>query len=150
MITTQEQTIINEAFLILEREILSGKTISSPSDATDYIKIQLAGLDHEVFAVLFLSTQNQVISFEILSRGTIDQASVYPREIAKTALECNAKSVIIAHNHPSDNPLASGADKELTSTLIRALGLFDIAVLDHLIITRGPVFSFREHGLLAE
>lgn len=148
MISTQEQKIISQALSILKREMHSGEVITGNQIARNYIKLRLAGLEHESFAVLFLDTQHQVISFDVMFRGTIDQATVYPREVAKAALAHNAKAVIFAHNHPSDNPLASGGDKELTAKLIAALGLFDINVLDHFIVTKSKTFSFVERGLL--
>lgn len=108
----------------------------------------MRGYSYEVFACLFLDNQHRVIVLEEMFRGTLDSASVYPREIAKQALHHNAAAVIFAHNHPSGISEPSVADKNITHTLKQALALFDIRVLDHFIIGDGSPFSFAEHGLL--
>ena len=101
-----------------------------------------------MFACLFLDNQHRVILLEELFRGTIDGASVYPREVVKQALYHNAAAVIFAHNHPSGISEPSQADKHITEKLKQALSLFDIRVLDHFIIGDGQPYSFAEHGLL--
>lgn len=148
MITTQEQQIINQALSILEREALNTPFISSPQAAGNYVRLKLSALEHEVFAVLFLNTQHQVINFEEMFRGTIDAASVYPREVAKAALKNNAASVVFAHNHPANTLEPSQADIDITKRLFAALELLDIRVLDHLIVTKSGITSFAERGLL--
>ncbi len=148
MINKAEQKIIEQALSILKREVLSTSFVTGPQFAKDFIKLQLATLEHEVFAVLFLNTQHQMISFDILFRGTVDGASVYPREVAKEALYKNASAVVLAHNHPSNIERASQADQQITKVLSDALALFDIQVLDHIIVTKDKVFSFAERGLL--
>jgi DNA repair protein RadC len=97
---------------------------------------------------LFLDNQHRVIQFEELFIGTLDSASVYPREVIKRALQHNAAAVIFAHNHPSGVVEPSPADKQLTIKLKQALALLDISVLDHFIIGDGQPYSFAEHGLI--
>lgn len=147
--THEEQAIINNAIAILESKMISSEwTMTSPQQVKTFLKLKLASHDHELFAVMFLTNQHQVISFETMFRGTINAASVYPREVAKRALEVNCAAVIFAHNHPSDNSEPSSADKALTKVLQDGLSLLDIRVLDHLVVTKDAVFSFAENGLL--
>ncbi|WP_262965311.1 RadC family protein [Methylobacter psychrophilus] len=129
---------------ILER----GSALTSPETTRAYLSAQLRGYSYEVFACLFLDNQHRVIKLEELFRGTIDGASVYPREVVKQALYHNAAAVIFAHNHPSGITEPSQADKQITDKLKQALTLFDIRVLDHFIIGDGDPYSFAEHGLL--
>ena len=130
-------------------EILQrGDSLNSPEATRTYLCAQLAGYDHEVFACLFLDNQHRIIELEELFHGTIDGASVYPREVAKRALYHNAAAVILAHNHPSGLTRPSQADQQITDKLKQALGLLDIRVLDHFIIGDGQPYSFAEHGLL--
>lgn len=147
--THEEQAIINSAVSILESKIISSEwTMTSPQNVKSFLKLKLASHDHELFAVIFLTNQHQVISFETMFRGTINAASVYPREVVKRALEVNSSAVIFAHNHPSDSLQPSDADKVLTKRLKDGLDLVDIRVLDHLIVTKTGIFSFAEEGLL--
>ncbi|MDX8125845.1 RadC family protein [Methylomonas sp. BW4-1] len=130
-------------------EILQrGSALTSPDITRAYLSAQLRSYSFEVFACLFLDNQHRVIQWEELFRGTIDGASVYPREVAKRALFHHAAAVIFAHNHPSGINEPSQADRQITDKLKQALGLFDIRVLDHFIVGDGQPFSFAEHGLL--
>ena len=129
---------------ILERS----DALTSPDTTRAYLSAQLRGYEHEVFACLFLDNQHRIIKLEKLFRGTIDGASVYPREVAKQALQHNAAAVIFAHNHPSGIAEPSQADKLITHKLKQALELLDIRVLDHFIIGDGKPYSFAEHGLI--
>lgn len=130
-------------------EILQrGNALTSPEITRAYLSAQLRGHSYEVFACLFLDNQHRVIVWEELFRGTIDGASVYPREVAKRALFHHAAAVIFAHNHPSGINEPSQADRQITDKLKQALGLFDIRVLDHFVVGDGEPFSFAEHGLL--
>ncbi len=130
-------------------EILQrGNALTSPEITRAYLSAQIRGYNFEVFACLFLDNQHRVISWEELFRGTLDGASVYPREVAKRALFHNAAAVIFAHNHPSGISEPSQADKQITDKLRQALGLFDVRVLDHFIVGDGEPYSFAEHGLL--
>jgi DNA repair protein RadC len=125
-----------------------GDPLTSPEATRAYLSAQLRGYSYEVFACLFLDNQHRIIQLEELFRGTIDGASVYPREVAKRALFHNAAAVIFAHNHPSGIKEPSQADKQITNKLKKSLELFDIRVLDHFIIGDGQPYSFAEHGLL--
>ncbi|KZN51269.1 RadC family protein [Pseudoalteromonas luteoviolacea] len=120
----------------------------SPAMVHNYLSMQLKGLEHEVFMVLYLDSQHQLINDEILFRGTINSASVYPREVVKAALKHNAAAIIFAHNHPSGVSEPSHADKILTEKLQKALALMDIKVLDHLIVAGNRCVSFADMGLL--
>lgn len=123
--------------------------LSSPQAVRDWLRLSLGGLQHEVFVALWLDAQNRLIATEEIFRGTLTQTSVYPREVVKRALACNAGAVILAHNHPSGLAEPSTADQMLTSTLKQTLGLIDVKVLDHFIVTSGTEpFSFAERGLI--
>jgi len=145
---TQLQAVLEMARRHFQEILQRGSVLSSPDITRAYLSAQLRGYSYEVFACLFLDNQHRVIVLEEMFRGTLDSASVYPREIAKQALHHNAAAVIFAHNHPSGISEPSVADKNITNTLKQALALFDIRVLDHFIIGDGSPFSFAEHGLL--
>lgn len=130
-------------------EILQrGDALTSPDTTRAFLSAQLRGYGHEVFACLFLDNQHRVLKWEELFRGTLDGASVYPREVAKRALHHNAAAIIFAHNHPSGVCEPSQADRLITERLKQALALLDIRVLDHFIVGDGLPYSFAEHGLL--
>jgi DNA repair protein RadC len=122
--------------------------MESPEAAASFLKLKLARKEHEVFLVLFLDSQNRVIETKEMFRGTIDSASVYPREVAKEALALNAAGVILAHNHPSGEPEPSKADRSITDQLQAVLGMFDIRTLDHLVIGGDRHVSFASKGWL--
>ena len=121
---------------------------SNPTAIREYLQLQLGGRGHEIFAVLFLDTQHRLIVLEEMFRGTLTQTSVYPREVVVRALALNAASVVLAHNHPSGTAQASRADEAITQTLKAALGLVDVRVLDHFIVTATATASMAELGLL--
>lgn len=148
MFTKEEQVIIKQAKAILRSKLNTNPAFTSPDAVKDYFQLRIGSLEHEVFAVMFLNNKNRLIAFKELFRGTIDGASVYPREVAKEALKRNAASVIFSHNHPSGWSEASNADIIITRKLRDALGLLDITVLDHIIVTWGGAISFAERGLL--
>lgn len=146
--TQTDDAIISEALSILNKRMRQhGEAMSSPNTVKNYLRLKLDGLEHEVFCVLFLDSQNRVIEFEELFRGTLNQASVYPREVVKRALAHNAAAVILSHNHPSGEAEPSRADTVLTDTLKSALALVDVKVLDHFIVA-DTVLSFSERGLI--
>lgn len=145
---TQLQAVLEMAKRHFNEILQRGDVLSSPEITRIYLSTQLRGYGHEVFACLFLDSQNRVIQFDELFTGTLTGASIYPREVAKRALQHNAAAVIFAHNHPSGVVEPSLADKQITTKLKQALSLFDIAVLDHFIIGDGLPYSFAEHGLL--
>ena len=120
----------------------------SPEEVTHFLQLHLAAKHHEVFAVLFLDSQNRLIAMEELFRGTLTQTSVYPREVALRALQHHASAVILAHNHPSGQVQPSSADKSLTATLQSALALIDVRVLDHVIVAPGAALSMATQGLM--
>lgn len=142
-----EEDVIFEAIQIYNRCFSRGESLTSTDKAKDCIKLKLAPFEHEVFLCLFLDNQHKVIACEELFRGTIDGASVYPREVVKTALQHNAAALIMAHNHPSGISEPSQADRAITEKLKTALALIDIRVLDHFVVGE-TVYSFAEHGLL--
>lgn len=144
----QLQAVLEMASRHFAETLRRGNALSSPDITRAYLSAQLRGYSYEVFACLFLDNQHRVIVWEELFRGTIDGASVYPREVAKKALFHHAAAVIFAHNHPSGINEPSQADRQITDKLKQALGLFDIRVLDHFIVGDGDPFSFAEHGLL--
>ena len=128
--------------------ISRGRALGSPQEVRQFLQLKMRCLPHEVFACLFLDNQHTVISYEELFRGTIDGASVYPREIVKRSLALNAAAVIFAHNHPSGVAEPSQADQRLTQRLKSALGTVDIRVLDHFVVGESEALSFAERGLL--
>ncbi|MDT0502281.1 MULTISPECIES: RadC family protein [unclassified Halomonas] len=130
------------------RHLARGEALTSPTLVRAYLSSQLRHLGHEEFAALFLDTQHRVIRYESLFRGTLDSASVYPREVARRALELGAGALILAHNHPSGVAEPSDADRRITDRLREALGLFEIRVLDHFVVGDGEVVSFAERGWL--
>ena len=130
----------------LEARLRRGDALSSPDDTRSFLAARLRPYQYEVFACLFLDNRHRVISFEELFRGTIDGASVHPREVVRRALENNAAAIILAHNHPSGVAEPSGADRALTRRLKEAVALVDVRLLDHFVIGDGEVVSFSERG----
>ncbi len=122
--------------------------LSDSSSVLGYLRHKLASLEREVFACLFLDTRHRLIAFETLFLGSIDRASVHPREVLKRTLELNAAAVIFAHSHPSGVPEPSASDIQLTAELKGLLSKLDVRLLDHIIIGRGREVSFAERGLL--
>lgn len=125
-----------------------GVLLESPDVTAKYLKLKLAEREYEAFCVLLLDTRHRVIEYVELFHGTVDGASVYPREVVKLALAHNAAAVVLAHNHPSGEPEPSEADKRITQRLQEALRLVDVRVLDHLVIGGEHHVSFAERGLI--
>jgi len=142
--------IVREALRILDKELRTQDEIylTSPSTVRDYLRLQLASRECEIFAVLFLTNRHRVIDFQEMFRGTIDGASVHPREVVKEVLRHNAAAVILCHNHPSGASEPSRADEAITRRLKEALALVDVRVLDHLIVGGSEITSLAERGLL--
>jgi DNA repair protein RadC len=132
----------------LSAELVARPVFDAPAKVRDFVALQIGGLGYEVFAVLFLDNQHRLIKLETMFRGTVSQTAVYPREVARRALELNAAAVILSHNHPSGSAEPSRADEHLTQQLKSALALIDVRVLDHLIVAGGGVLSFAERGLM--
>jgi DNA repair protein RadC len=118
------------------------------NDAKAYLKLQLAEEKDEVFAVLFLNNRHQLLTFEKLFSGTVNEAVIYPRTVVRKGLEQNAAAVIVAHNHPSGESQPSNADKEVTKQLKQVLDIVNIKLLDHLIVTHKALYSFAENHLI--
>ncbi|OGS92147.1 MAG: hypothetical protein A2Z95_00565 [Gallionellales bacterium GWA2_60_18] len=144
----QLQAVLEMARRALQEEIKSGDALNSPRAVRDYLRLLLGGRQQEVFMVIFLDSQHRVVAAEELFHGTLTQTSVYPREVVKRALAHNAAALILAHNHPSGVAEPSQSDRMLTDALKQALGLVDVRVLDHFVVTAGQTLSFAEQGLL--
>ncbi|TET73829.1 MAG: JAB domain-containing protein, partial [Dehalococcoidia bacterium] len=134
----------------LKERIMDKPFYRSSQEVFDYLYHSMRDLNKEVFKVIFLDVQNQVIEVEDLFEGTLTASSVYPREVMKSAIKHNAASLIFAHNHPSGNPAPSESDKEITRDLILAANIMQIEVLDHVIIGENKYFSFADEGLIEE
>lgn len=144
-----EDWIIQQAITLLENRVFkAGPALSSPAAVRDYLRMKLVVEPNEVFAVVFLDSQHQVLAYEPLFKGTVDQTSVYPRVVVQRALALNASALILAHQHPSGVTEPSAADHALTDRLKAALALVDIRVVDHFVIGKGTPYSFAESGLL--
>lgn len=141
-------TILRIAEEIREAHFYREASLTHPSAASDFLVAKLAHLPHEVFAVIFLDNRHRILAFEILFTGTLDGASVYPREVVRRALHHNAAAVILAHNHPSGVPEPSQADRDITRVLKEALRVVDTRVLDHMVVGGSTVVSFAARGLL--
>jgi DNA repair protein RadC len=144
--TTAE--IIAAARRAMTRRVHRGTSMSSPRAVREFLAVKLGTLEHEIFAVLLLDTRHRLIDYVELFRGTINGASVHPREVVKLALARNAAALVLAHPHPSGSPEPSQADELITRRLKDALALVDIAVLDHVIVAGGETVSFAERGML--
>lgn len=141
--------IVKRALKILEsRMTYETDFFTNPEDTKDYLRLKLGGREREVFAVLYLSNRNQLISCEELFFGTIDGATVHVREIVKLGLSLNAASIICAHNHPSGVCEPSHADEVITKRIRDACALMEIRVLDHLIVSGTDAISLAEKGLI--
>ncbi|MCC4595422.1 DNA repair protein RadC [Xanthomonas campestris pv. phormiicola] len=141
--------IIHQAIVLLERRIFkAGPTLLGPVDVRDYLRLKLASEFNEIFAAVFLDTQFQVLAYEPLFQGTVDEAAVYPRVVVQRALAINAAAVLFAHNHPSGGTTPSEADRLITKRLKAALATVDVRVLDHFIVGKGEPFSLAEAGLM--
>jgi DNA repair protein RadC len=140
--------IITAARRAMTRRVRRGTALDSPSAVREFLAIKLGALEHELFAVLLLDNRHRLIDYVELFRGTIDGASVHPREVVKLALARNAAALVLAHPHPSGAAEPSQADELVTRRLRDALALVDIRVLDHIIVAGGEAMSFAERGLL--
>jgi DNA repair protein RadC len=143
-----QEATIQEAIGILESRLRTSEAFTTPGAVKRYCQLNLAKEKDEYFCCLFLDNQHHLLSFERLFRGTIDGANVYPRVVARRALEMNAAAVIFAHNHPSGNTEPSQADIRITEKLKDALTLIDIRVLDHIVAGTVGSVSMAERGLL--
>jgi DNA repair protein RadC len=140
--------VLEIARRVLAQQLAEQPTFEQPQAVKDYLCLQLAALDHEVFAAMFLDAKQQLIRFETLFQGTLTHTAVHPREVVKRALALNAGAVVLAHNHPSGVAEPSRADELITQALRQALQLVDVRVIDHVIVGRRGAVSFAERGLL--
>ena len=132
----------------LAEQLRQRPVLDSPERVKQYLQLQLGHLGHEVFALLLLENQPHLLQYRAMFQGTLSQASVYPREVVKLALDVGASGVVLAHNHPSGSVHPSPADLHLTQSLKTALNMVDVRVLDHVIVGPGQAFSMAEQGVL--
>ena len=143
-----DDAVIHAALAILDARVKRETILTSSNGTKKYLIVRAAGLQSEVFSVMFLDNQHGLIAIEDMFYGTIDGAAVYPREVVKTALHHNAAAVILTHNHPSGVPEPSNADITLTRRLKQALEIIDVRVLDHIVTAGGKCESLAERGLI--
>lgn len=148
MTPDEENRVIENALLILRTRAMKADSLLSPEHVRTYLTVHLSPYEHEVFVAVFLDNRNRVIAIEELFRGSIDGATVHPREVVKTALKYNAAAVIFAHPHPSGVAEPSEADRVITDRLKKILTLVEIRTLDHIVVGGGESVSFAERGLL--
>ena len=132
----------------LREQMHRGPVMTSPQILRDWLRLYCAGLEHEVFLVLYLDANHRLIEPQELFRGTLTQTSVFPREVVKGALARNAAALAVAHNHPSGQAEPSRADEFLTQTLKSTLSLVDVRIIDHFVVAGDQVVSFAERGLI--
>lgn len=142
-----DEEVLNAARSAINRRFRRGRALTSPTDSQEFLRVRIAHLEHEVFAVLWLDNRHRIIAFEELFRGTIDGSSVHSREVVKSALGHNAAACIMAHNHPSGISEPSRADLNITQRLKDSLALVDVRVLDHIIVGE-TCTSLAERGLV--
>ena len=142
----QLQAVLELSRRHLKETLKRGEFLQNPQATQNYLSSRLRDLPHEVFACLFLDNQHRVIEFEILFQGTINGASVHPREVVRKTLKHNAAALILAHNHPSGIAEPSSADRHITKQLTEALALIDVRVLDHIVVGDGECVAFSERG----
>ncbi|WP_184195387.1 RadC family protein [Chitinimonas taiwanensis] len=144
----QLQAVLEMSRRALQEELSQPRALNRPAAVRDYLRLWLGGETRESFGVLFLNKQHRLLAAEVLFRGTLDQAAVHPRELAKRALALNAAALIVAHNHPSGVAEPSAADISLTDQLGRALQLIEVQLLDHFVVTPAEAISLAERGLI--
>lgn len=143
-----DDELIAVALRVLAGRVTRAQALESPRATREYLVVRLAPLEHEVFCCIFLDNRHRVIAFEELFRGTVDGASVHPREVIKRTLAHNAAAVILAHNHPSGVAEPSQADELITVRLKEGLAQVDVRLLDHLIVGGATIVSLAERGVL--
>jgi DNA repair protein RadC len=141
--------VLDRAQALIARRYRAGSPVlTSPERTREFLRVHLGGSDRETFGVLHLDSRHRLVAAEDLFRGTIDRASVHPREVVKAVLARDAvAAIVLYHNHPSGSSEPSAADELITRRLKEALALIDVRVLDHLIVAES-MYSFAEHGLL--
>ncbi|MCU7929195.1 MAG: DNA repair protein RadC [Candidatus Thiodiazotropha sp. (ex Codakia rugifera)] len=144
----QLQAVLEMSRRYLQQQLSESDSLTNPQQTRSYLQAKLRHYPYEVFSCLFLDNRHRIIRYEELFRGTIDGATVHPREVVKRALEHNAAALIFAHNHPSGVAEPSRADRQITTRLKEALALVDIRVLDHIVIGEGEPVSLAERGMV--
>ncbi len=154
MINNEQQVVINQALSILDDELrqtdMPLSSVNSHEDAKNYVRLLLEQQEREVFAVMYLNTHYQLIECKELFYGTVDNSRVYPREVVKLALLNNATGIILVHNHPAGGNKESRADIKLSEHIGQCASLFDIELIDHLIVCKGEVVSLVEQGVITK
>ena len=145
---TTEDEVISAAMHIMESKMIKGDYFQSARATAQYFQLRLGALEREVFCVMFLNNQHQMIHTEDVFLGTVDGAGVYPREVVKLALQHNAVACVFSHNHPSGTVEPSEADKRITARLAEALDLVGVRAIDHIIVSGSETMSFAERGLI--
>ncbi|SHI12147.1 JAB domain-containing protein [Pollutimonas bauzanensis] len=149
LVQARDQDILTAARMIADQALPRNVRLDSPGLVEDFMRLKLnSALEYEVFGMVLLNAQHELIEYQEPFRGTLTQASVYPREVARIALKANAGAIIIAHNHPSGALVPSEADKALTAHLRNTLQLIDVRLLDHILVAGNQTLSFGAHGLL--
>jgi DNA repair protein RadC len=145
---TTEADVLAAAEGILQSKLERQGSIGNPSDASNVLRMRLGALAHEEFHIMWLDNRHRILGIEKLFTGTIDGASVYPREVLRAALNINAAAAILSHNHPSGVPEPSAADRAITKELVEALKLVGVRVLDHVVVSAGSTVSMAGRGLM--
>lgn len=143
-----EANILRMAQQFASKRLTKGRLLADPKHVFSHLQTLFQHHEHEIFALLLLDNKHRLISFRELFRGTLDSASVYPREVVKIALEHNAAAVILVHNHPSGDPEPSNADRHLTTTLKDALNMVGTRTLDHIVVGSEGCVSLAERGYI--
>lgn len=143
-----EIDILRMAHQLARQRLAKGRLLTSPDQVFSHLQMLLQNYEHEVFAVLLLDSKHRVLGFHQLFRGTLEEASVHPREVVKLVLAHNAAAVILVHNHPSGDPEPSQADRKLTHALKDALNLVGTRTLDHIVVGSEGCVSLAERGYL--
>ena len=147
-LSDRERGTLRRAAEILGRYLMTTPVMDSPKVVREFLACKLGHQTREVFAVLYLNAQHELIEYVEEFLGTLTCTSVYPREIIKRAITLNASAIVLAHNHPSGKPEPSAADEALTRSVKRAMEMVDIRTLDHIVVGGGQYVSFAERGLL--
>lgn len=149
LVPATDKQILAAARRVADRVLPQREVMNNPEQVKEFFALKLHnGLEHEVFAMMLLDARHRLIEYLEPFRGTLTQASVYPREVVKIALKANAAAVVIAHNHPSGALEPSQADRALTTHLRQALQLVDVRLLDHILVAGNATLSFAERGLM--
>jgi DNA repair protein RadC len=145
---TTEQDVLAAAEGILLSKLVRRGRVSNPEDSSNFLRMRLGALLHEEFHILWLDNRHQILDCQKLFTGTVDGASVHPREVVRAALNINACAAILAHNHPSGVPEPSAADRAITKELRDALQLVGVRILDHIVVGAGSCVSMASRGLI--